>query len=247
MKLQAFLTQLKFSNSLFSFLASVSILICSLTVQTCHWGYIYSGNGDWIKTLLLYISLSLVMVINLFVFIQKVIFLKKYNFFGNKNNRLVVLILEGSFAFLAFVFVAWSHKFSFSNNPFFYISFDNSMKVNITPTLFGIIFFGVNLFFLIYSYISFSKKIDKLCKTKLLDFVDYNDYFSLISTLELKGNKLHVYIKVIRKKAKLNQDKFGDLLGVSVSTVSHWEKGIHIPKRETINYINTIFSLNIEQ
>ena len=39
-------------------------------------------------------------------------------------------------------------------------------------------------------------------------------------------------IKAIRKALGLSQEAFSELLGVQRETVSHWERGLHIPLPE---------------
>lgn len=51
-------------------------------------------------------------------------------------------------------------------------------------------------------------------------------------------------IKLIRKRADLTQTKFGERLGVTLSSVQKWEIGAAVPNSATINLICDRFGVN---
>ena len=243
MKIYSFLTNLKFQNYFFSIIASASLMISALTVQACHWGYIYSGNDDIAKTLLLFIMIGVVVIFTAFSYAQKIRFLRKNRFFGNKNKRVLSLIFEGIITLIGFSLVIYSHNYSFNDNSLLFIFLPNGFKVNITPFTFGFIFAFYHIINVIIAKFTFSKSVDKYYNSKIFDLLNYDNYRYIIFNLEASKNIFSCIVIALRKQLSLSQSKFAALLGVTYSTVSTWEKGKHIPGTEILAKFRNKFGI----
>lgn len=59
--------------------------------------------------------------------------------------------------------------------------------------------------------------------------------------------KFAANLKIMRKKSKLTQKEFADLVGYSEKTVSKWECGVSIPPVEILFSISSIFKVSVDE
>ena len=54
-------------------------------------------------------------------------------------------------------------------------------------------------------------------------------------------------VKLLRKELRLSQEKFAEKIGISRGvTISDWERGVRVPRKNTIDFLIKVYNVNPE-